>query len=120
LRKEQIMIKVNGVAGVFLYANDPKGLAEWYALNFGIEFFTEITDTYYMEFYYRDDSDPSKRWSSSNPGKLLPAPSRSRMMVAIQEVRGCLAGLRTRRATILSCTSPSRVNATSVDIGAMK
>jgi hypothetical protein len=51
---EQIMIKVNGIAGVFLYANDPKTLAEWYTLHFGLEFLPDIADTYYMEFYFRD------------------------------------------------------------------
>jgi hypothetical protein len=46
------MSKVNGIAGVFLYANDPKKLAEWYTLNFGLEFQSDIADTYFMEFYY--------------------------------------------------------------------
>ena len=58
------MIAVNGIAGVFLYANDPKRLAAWYTLHFGITFVSDIADTYYMEFYYRDDADPSKRWST--------------------------------------------------------
>src|ERR1700737_3864812 len=58
------MIKVNGVAGVFLYANNPKGLAEWYALHFGITFVSDIADTYYMEVFYREDTYTSKRWST--------------------------------------------------------
>ena len=58
------MIKVNGIAGVFLYANDPKKLVEWYTLNFGLEFLSDSADTYYMEFYFRDDTDPSRRWST--------------------------------------------------------
>ena len=52
--KGKIMIKANGIAGVFLYANDPKMLAEWYSFHFGLEFLSDIADTYYMEFYYRD------------------------------------------------------------------
>ena len=43
--KEQIMMKVNGIAGVFVYAHDPKRLADWYALHFGLEFLSEIADT---------------------------------------------------------------------------
>jgi len=58
------MIKVNGIAGVFLYANDPKTLAEWYTLHFGLDFLSDIANTYYMEFYYRDDTDTSRRWST--------------------------------------------------------
>lgn len=58
------MIKVNGIAGVFLYANDPKKLAEWYTLHFGLDFLSDIADTYYMEFYFRDDMDTSRRWST--------------------------------------------------------
>ena len=58
------MNKVRGIAGVFMYANDPKRLAEWYALNFGLEFRSEIADTYYMEFYHRDDVDSSQRRST--------------------------------------------------------
>ncbi len=58
------MIKVNGIAGVFLYANDPKTLAEWYTLHFGLDFLSDSANTYYMEFYYRDDTDTSRRWST--------------------------------------------------------
>jgi hypothetical protein len=54
------MIKANGIAGVFLKANDPKKLAEWYTLYFGLEFLSDIANTYYMEFYNRDDADPSR------------------------------------------------------------
>lgn len=58
------MIKVNGIAGVFVYAQDPKRLADWYALHFGLEFLSDTTDTYFMEFYHRDDNDPTKRTST--------------------------------------------------------
>ena len=66
------MIKVNGIAGVFLYANDPKTLAEWYTHHFGLDFLSDITDTYYMEFYYRDDNDTSKR-SAHTVFAIMPA-----------------------------------------------
>jgi hypothetical protein len=32
-------MEVNGIAGVFVYANDPKKLAEWYARHFGADLF---------------------------------------------------------------------------------
>jgi len=88
-------------ADVFLYANDPKGLAEWYALNFGIEFFTEITDTYYMEFYYRDDSDPSKRWSTVfaiMPVRKALGSVRGEYMInyRVDDLRGFLEQLQSR------------------------
>jgi putative resolvase len=63
-QKEQIMNKVSGIVGVFVYANDPKWLAEWYAFHFGLEFLSDIADTYYMEFYHSDDADPSQRRST--------------------------------------------------------
>ncbi len=120
------MIKANGVAGVFLYANDPKKLAEWYTLYFGLEFLSDIADTYFMEFYYRDDTDISRRWStvfaimparqplSSQRGRNFKPvespldPSKNRMMAAIQEVKGCLAGSPIQKAITWSYTSQSR------------
>ncbi len=57
-------MEVNGIAGVFVYANDPKKLAEWYARHFGMEFLSDFAATYYLEFYYRDDTDTSTRRST--------------------------------------------------------
>lgn len=67
------MIKVNGIAGVFVYAQDPKRLADWYALHFGLEFLSDIADTYFMEFYHRDDTNPTKR--NSTVFAIMPARS---------------------------------------------
>src|SRR5215831_13925591 len=58
------MITINGIAGVFVYAQNPKRLAEWYTLHFGLEFLSESTDTYYTEFYHRDDTVPTRRHST--------------------------------------------------------
>ena len=53
---------VNGIGGVFIYANDPRSLAEWYSHHLGIEFTRdEASDNHYIVFYYRDDGEPSKR-----------------------------------------------------------
>jgi predicted enzyme related to lactoylglutathione lyase len=99
------MITVNGIAGVFLYANDPKRLAEWYALYFGITFLLNLPDTYYMEFYHRDDTDPSRRWSTVYailPAKQPLGPERGEYMInfRVDDLRGFLEQLQARRVTI--------------------
>lgn len=58
------MPQVRGVAGVFLHAADPKRLAEWYREHFGITFVSDLPNTYYTEFYFRDDADPAQRRST--------------------------------------------------------
>jgi len=59
------MTRVNGIGGVFLYSNEAKKLAEWYTLHLGIEFLHNPAETsYWMEFYYRDEHNPSKRLST--------------------------------------------------------
>ena len=59
------MTKVNGIGGVFLYSNKPKRLAEWYTHHLEIEFLHNEAETnYWMEFYFRDDNDPSKKAST--------------------------------------------------------
>ena len=63
---------VNGIGGVFIFANDPRSLAEWYSRHLGIEFTRdETSDSYYMLFYYRDDVVPSKRLDTTFA--ILPA-----------------------------------------------
>jgi catechol 2,3-dioxygenase-like lactoylglutathione lyase family enzyme len=93
------MIKANGIAGVFLYANDPKKLTEWYTLYFGLEFLSEIADTYYIEFYNRDDADPSRRWSTVfaiMPAKQLLGSQRGEYMInyRVDDLKGLLDQLQ--------------------------
>ncbi len=95
------MITVNGIAGVFLYANDPKGLAEWYTLQFGITFFSDLPDTYYTEFYYRDDTDHSRRRSTVfaiMPAKQPLGPDRGEYMInyRVDDLMGFLEQLQSR------------------------
>jgi hypothetical protein len=92
------MIAVNGIAGVFLYASDPKKLAEWYALHFGITFLSDLPNTYYMEFYYRDDTEPSMRRSTVfaiMPAKQPLGPERGEYMInyRVDDLRGFLEQL---------------------------
>ena len=95
------MIKVNGIAGVFVYAQDPKRLADWYALHFDLEFLSDIADTYYMEFYHRDDTDPTQRHSTVfaiMPAKRPLGPERGEYLInyRVDDMAGFLAQLQAR------------------------
>ena len=78
------MITVNGIAGVFLYSNDPQKLAEWYTRNFGLHFYSDLPDTPYMVFNHRDDSDHALRRSTVfaiMPAKKPLGPERGEYMI---------------------------------------
>ena len=54
-------IAVDGIGGIFLYANDAKALSNWYAHHFGMRIETyEDGKVYGTEFKYRRLSDSSK------------------------------------------------------------
>lgn len=54
-------IAVDGIGGVFLYANDARALSNWYAHHFGLRIETyEDGKVYGTEFKYRRLSDSSK------------------------------------------------------------
>ena len=58
--KVEKRIAVEGIGGVFLYANDAKALSNWYAHHFGISVETyEDGKVYGTEFKYRRLSDSS-------------------------------------------------------------
>lgn len=59
-------VRVAGIGGVFLKANRPAVLAEWYRKNFGIDFQSAGADcggeeNFWVEFVERDDPDRSRR-----------------------------------------------------------
>lgn len=59
--KKEKRIVVDGIGGVFIYANDAKGLSNWYAHHFGIHLETyEDGKVYGTEFKYRRLGDSSK------------------------------------------------------------
>ena len=59
--KAEKRISVDGIGGVFLYANDAKTLSSWYAHHFGLNLETyEEGKVYGTEFKYRRLSDSSK------------------------------------------------------------
>jgi predicted enzyme related to lactoylglutathione lyase len=71
-------ISVDGIGGVFLYANDAKALSEWYSTHLGIKLETYTPDKVYgTEFRYRRLADSSKVdstvWSISTSKVPLPA-----------------------------------------------
>src|ERR1700741_240440 len=54
-------ISVEGIGGVFIYANDAKALSNWYAHHFGLKLETyEDGKVYGTEFKYRRLGDSSK------------------------------------------------------------
>jgi predicted enzyme related to lactoylglutathione lyase len=54
-------ISVEGIGGVFIYANDAKGLSNWYAHHFGLRLETyEDGKVYGTEFKYRRLGDSSQ------------------------------------------------------------
>lgn len=54
-------ISIDGIGGVFIYANDAKTLSNWYAHHFGLRLETyEDGKVYGTEFKYRRLSDSSK------------------------------------------------------------
>jgi len=59
--KAEKRISVDGIGGVFIYANDAKTLSNWYAHHFGLKLETyEEGKVYGTEFKYRRLSDSSK------------------------------------------------------------
>jgi len=57
-------VKVAGIGGVFLKANDPAALAAWYTRHFGLEFQSGgcgSEQNYWLEFVAHDDPDRAKR-----------------------------------------------------------
>ncbi len=59
--KAEKRISIDGIGGVFIYANDAKALSNWYAHHFGLKLETyEDGKVYGTEFKYRRLSDSSK------------------------------------------------------------
>jgi glyoxylase I family protein len=54
------MPTVIGIGGVFIFSNDPKRLAEWYAQYLGLKLIRDAeADNYYLSLWSRDVDDPS-------------------------------------------------------------
>ena len=83
-------IGVEGIGGVFIYANDAKALSNWYAQHFGMRIETyEDGKVYGTEFKYRRLSDSSKVDSTvfSISQAKTPLPAERRECVVNYRVR---------------------------------
>jgi len=100
-RKTEKRIPVDGIGGVFIYANDAKALSNWYAHHFGIRLETyEDGKVYGTEFKYRRLGDSSKIDStvfSITQSKVTLGPER-REAVVNYRVRDLAAFLTQLRA----------------------
>ena len=94
-------IGVEGIGGVFLYANDAKALSNWYAHHFGLRIETyEDGKVYGTEFKYRRLSDSSKVDSTvfSISQAKTPLPAERRECVVNYRVRDLSAFLEQLKA----------------------
>ena len=94
-------IGVDGIGGVFLYANDAKALSNWYAHHFGMRIETyEDGKVYGTEFKYRRLSDSSKVDSTvfSISQTKTPLPAERRECVVNYRVRDLTAFLEQLKA----------------------
>jgi len=99
-------VTVDGIGGVFLYANDAKALATWYSRHFGIKLETyEDNKVFGTEFKYRRLGDSSRVdstvFSISNSKVVLPSERRECVInYRVRDLAGFLDQLRTDGITI--------------------
>ena len=99
--KAEKRISIDGIGGVFIYANDAKTLSNWYAHHFGLKLETyEDGKVYGTEFKYRRLSDSSKVDSTvfSISQAKTPLPADRRECVINYRVRDLQAFLEQLRA----------------------
>ncbi len=71
------MIAVDGIGGVFLKANDPGVLKDWYARHFGLEFADYGNGSFGLEFFYTTSGTERKAstiFSIQKSKSPLPSP----------------------------------------------
>ena len=99
--KPEKRISVDGIGGVFIYANDAKALSSWYAQHFGLHLETyEDGKVFGLEFKYRrlgDSSQVDSTVFSINQSKAPLPPERKEAMVNYR-VRNLLAFLEQLKA----------------------
>lgn len=99
--KAEKRISVDGIGGVFLYANDARALANWYGHHFGLKLETyEDGKVYGAEFKYRRLGDSSRVDSTvfSISNSKTPLPPERRECVINYRVRDLPAFLEQLRA----------------------
>jgi predicted enzyme related to lactoylglutathione lyase len=98
--KAEKRISVDGIGGVFLYANDAKALSNWYAHHFGLRLETyEDGKVYGTEFKYRRLGDSSQVdstvFSISQAQTNLPAERRECVInYRVRDLQGFLEQLK--------------------------
>lgn len=97
------MQRVHFVGGVFIYAKDPKPLADWYAEHLGIETVVEGT-AYYREFMYRRIDDPERTarttWAIMQAKEELPDVKTGMVNYAVDDLEELLDQLRLEKVDI--------------------
>ena len=94
-------ISIDGIGGVFIYANDARALSNWYAHHFGLRLETyEDGKVYGTEFKYRRLGDSSQVDSTvfSISQSKSPLPAERRECVINYRVRDLAAFLEQLRA----------------------
>lgn len=60
------MSLINGIGGAFIFSDDPKRLADWYAENLGLEFEGGgVSESFYLVFWGLDPENPSSKLDTS-------------------------------------------------------
>jgi len=104
--KVEKRISVEGIGGVFIYANDAKALSNWYAHHFGFRLETyEDGKVYGTEFKYRRLGDSSQVdstvFSISQSPTNLPAERRECVInYRVRDLRGFIDQLKADGITI--------------------
>ncbi len=99
--KKEKRIPIDGIGGVFIYANDAKTLSNWYAHHFGLRLETyEDGKVYGTEFKYRRLRDSSKVDSTvfSITQSKVPLPPERKEVVINYRVRDLPAFLEQLKA----------------------
>jgi catechol 2,3-dioxygenase-like lactoylglutathione lyase family enzyme len=100
------MGRINGIGGVFIYADNPESLANWYEAALGMETHHNPTDDHrYLEFHHLRFDDPNRAESTvfaivpKSAGPALPSP---RVMVnfRVEDLEDMLDNLSQRAIEI--------------------
>lgn len=104
--KAEKRISVDGIGGVFIYANDARALSTWYAHHFGLHMETyEDGKVFGLEFKYRRLGDSSKIdstvFSISQSKSELPAERHEAMVnYRVRDLAAFIAQLKADGITI--------------------
>src|SRR2546430_2161176 len=91
---------VDGIGGVFIYANDAKALADWYVAHLGITLGTyEEGKNYGLEFKYTNIADPGVTDATvfsiqASPTPLAGPRNQVRVNYRVRDLTGLLRQLR--------------------------